>query len=133
MEEEPIERPRRLIARPDDLLVALGGMARARREMLAVAYLDDRLGLIGLRLGYSRSSTAIDLPVRRIFGDALALNCSGIILVHNHPSEDATPSEADVAATTALARLGREIGIRVLDHLVIGMRGWTSFRRLGFL
>ena len=123
----------RAIERPDDLYALFAGMGRARREMLAVAYLDAEACVAGVRLGYSAHRATIALPVRRILADALALDCRAIMLAHNHPGGDATPSRADLVATSGLADLVRLVGVRLIDHLVIAEGRWESFRARGLL
>lgn len=63
---------------------------------------------------------------REVFRPAILENAASIVLVHNHPSGDPTPSPEDRAVTRQLSEAGRTIGIRVLDHLVIGERHWGS-------
>jgi DNA repair protein RadC len=64
---------------------------------------------------------------------ALELGASAIIMVHNHPSGDPTPSSADVAMTREVAAAAEKLGIAVHDHVVIGRTGHASFRSLGLL
>lgn len=64
---------------------------------------------------------------------ALELNASALILVHNHPSGDPTPSEADIAMTAQIAQAAGSLGITVHDHLIIGKSRELSFRAQGLL
>jgi DNA repair protein RadC len=74
---------------------------------------------------------------REVFRAAIAANAASILLVHNHPSGDPTPSEADLRATRDLIRAGQLLKIEVLDHLIIGgataerPKDWVSLRELG--
>jgi len=70
---------------------------------------------------------------REIIKRALELSASSIILVHNHPSGDPTPSKADIAMTREVASAAKALGIAVHDHLVIGRGGHASFKSLGLL
>ena len=70
---------------------------------------------------------------REIIKRALELSASAIILVHNHPSGDPTPSKADIAMTREVAGAAKALGIAVHDHLVIGRGGHASFKSLGLL
>ena len=70
---------------------------------------------------------------REILRDALLGNAAAIIVGHNHPSGDVTPSPDDHAVTARLAAAGRTLGIELLDHVVIGGGRWTSLARLGVL
>jgi len=76
---------------------------------------------------------------REVFRSAIRENCSRVLLVHNHPGGDPTPSAQDIAATRQLVEAGRIIGIEVLDHVVLGRRtasrsrDWLSFRQENLL
>jgi DNA repair protein RadC len=61
---------------------------------------------------------------------ALELNASAIILVHNHPSGDATPSNADVTMTETIAELAGPLGVKLHDHLIVGRNGHCSMRAM---
>jgi len=65
---------------------------------------------------------------REIFQHAIKDSCSKIILVHNHPSGDPTPSQEDKEITNRLMKAGEELGISVLDHVIIGDEGWWSWK-----
>lgn len=73
------------------------------------------------------------MPIRDIIVDAARLGSSGVVLAHNHPSGDATPSSADCRATRKLARAAEALDLAVLDHLIFAGRDCSSMRRLGFL
>jgi len=109
------------------------GLGRMRREMVCVAHLDSEHGLIELRLSYARDVGCINLPIRTIVADALALGSDGLIVAHNHPSGTARPSESDVMATRLLASIVRPLGLRLHDHLVFGGSECFSFRGMGLL
>ena len=101
--------------------------------MLCVAHLDAERRLIGIRLCYSADSSGIDFPLRTIVADALALGTSGLIIAHNHPSGDPSPSAADLAATRTLISVARPLGFRLHDHLVFAGRRCVSLREAGLL
>ncbi len=105
----------------------------ARNERLHVAHLDADDALIGLRLQYSKGSPTVALPLRAIIGDALRLKSVTLLLAHNHPSGDPTPTPADILATRHLVQAARPLGICVRDHLVFGGGDVRSFRMLGLL
>jgi DNA repair protein RadC len=73
------------------------------------------------------------IHAREVFRAAIAESAASVILVHNHPSGDPTPSPDDRAITTQLAAAGRVLGIAVLDHIVIGEAGFVSFVEVGLL
>ena len=68
---------------------------------------------------------------REVIRRALELSASAVILVHNHPSGDPTPSRADVDMTRQVIEAGRSLSIAVHDHLVVGREGVASFKALG--
>jgi DNA repair protein RadC len=74
---------------------------------------------------------------REVFKSAIAANAAAIVLVHNHPSGDPTPSEADIKVTRDLIRAGQLMKIEVLDHIILGRataersKDYTSLRELG--
>ena len=65
---------------------------------------------------------------RDIFREAIKVNAAGIIIVHNHPSGDPTPSEKDVSTTLELLSIGRQIGINIVDHIIIGKGNYFSLK-----
>jgi DNA repair protein RadC len=73
------------------------------------------------------------LQPRDVLGPALRLPAAALILVHNHPSGDCTPSPEDIQVTSQLAAAARLLGLELLDHLVVSARRCTSLRELGHL
>lgn len=71
--------------------------------------------------------------IREVIRRALALGSAAIILVHNHPSGDPSPSRADIDVTRAIAEAGKRLGIAVHDHLIIGTSGHVSLRAQGLI
>ncbi len=108
-------------------------MARTAREEFRVLFLDRKNVLIADEV---QSAGTIDhTPVypREIVKRALELSASAMILVHNHPSGDPTPSRADIEMTREIAAASKPLGIAVHDHLVVGRNGHASFKSLGLL
>lgn len=70
---------------------------------------------------------------REIYKEAVKLNASKIICVHNHPSGDVSPSPNDIVATQAISEAGKTVGIPLLDHLIVGKNTYLSFREQGLL
>lgn len=101
-------------------------------ESLWVAHVDERARCVHLtRHGGDAASTPF--PLRSIIADAAAHNSAGLVLAHNHPSGDATPSETDFRAMRRLASAADALGCRIVDHLIYARTGVTSFRALGLL
>lgn len=98
-----------------------------------MAHLDETARCIHLER-YEGDRWSADLPVRSIVSDAARLGSAGIVLAHNHPSGDPSPSQADCRATRALASAGEALDLIVVDHLIYA-RGddCRSMRRLGYL
>jgi DNA repair protein RadC len=108
-------------------------MAYADKEELRVLYLDKRNQLIGDER--QQVGTVDHTPVypREVVKRALELSASAIILVHNHPSGDPSPSRADVEMTQAIHEAARALGISLHDHIIVGRQGHASFKALGLI
>jgi DNA repair protein RadC len=108
-------------------------MARESTEQFRVLYLDQKNQLIVDEL--QQKGTVNHTPVypREIMKRALELAATAVILVHNHPSGDPSPSKADIAMTREVADAGHRLDIAVHDHVIIGRSGHASFKSLGLL
>jgi DNA repair protein RadC len=108
-------------------------MARCENEEFRILFLDRKNVLIADEV--QARGTVDHTPVypREIVKRALELSASAIILVHNHPSGDPTPSKADISMTREIAAAAKTLGLAVHDHLVIGRSGHASFKSLGLL
>lgn len=102
------------------------------RERLWVAHVDGEANCLHLSQ-HDGDAHGAGLPIRKIIADALTHGSAGLLLAHNHPSGDPTPSEADCRATRRLASAAQALDCRLIDHLVFGGAGCSSFRRLGLL
>jgi len=107
-------------------------------EQFRVVLLNTRRRLIGLETISQGTLDTILVHPREVFKRAIAANASAVVLVHNHPSGDPTPSEADIKVTRDLIRAGQLLKIEVLDHVIIGRRtmerhkDYVSLRELGY-
>jgi len=90
----------------------------ADEERVAVLHLDGEGRLIGVTHELSGEPDSVPMPVRTILVSALRLGAEGIVVAHNHPSGDPSPSEADRDATRRLAEGCRALAIRLVDHLI---------------
>jgi DNA repair protein RadC len=108
-------------------------MARSTAEEFRVLFLDRKNALIADEV--QSRGTVDHAPVypREIVKRALELSASALILVHNHPSGDPTPSHADIDMTREIVEAARALRIAIHDHLVIGRGGHASFKALGLL
>ena len=107
-------------------------------EHFQVVLLNTRRKLIRVEQISRGTLDTILVHPREVFKLAIAANASGLVLVHNHPSGDPTPSEADIKVTRDLIRAGQLLKIEVLDHVIIGKRtaerakDYVSLRELGY-
>jgi DNA repair protein RadC len=102
-------------------------------EELRIAHVDDDRRLIALRIHPGGSEDHLHLPLKEIAREALVLRSHGILMAHNHPSGDPTPSRSDIDATRALSELTERLDIRLYDHLIFAPNGWSSLLALGLL
>lgn len=98
------------------------------RERFAAIYLTTRNHPIAVEVVSIGSLNASVVHPREVFRPAVAYGAAALILGHNHPSGDPTPSEEDLAITRRLVDAGRLLGIDVLDHLIVTPNGCVSFR-----
>jgi DNA repair protein RadC len=108
-------------------------MARAQREEFRVLFLDRKNILIADEVQGTGTIDHTPVYPREIVKRALELGASALILAHNHPSGDPTPSRADIEMTRDIVAASKPLGIAVHDHLVIGRSGHASFKSLGLL
>ena len=108
-------------------------MAFEQREQFRILFLDKKNALIADEV--QQKGTVDHTPVypREVIRRALELSATAIILVHNHPSGDPTPSRADIEMTKLIIEAGRQLGIAVHDHIIIGRDGHASFKALGLI
>ena len=137
-----LELGRRLMAEPPDehlqirapgdasvlLLPMLGHQVQ---EHFVVLYLDTRNRVIDQETLYKGSLNTSLVRIAEVFRGAVRRNCLSIIVAHNHPSGDPSPSPEDVALTRRLIEAGKLLEISVLDHLVVGQNRYVSLRERG--
>lgn len=99
------------------------------REMFIVIACNTKNRLIGIHTASIGSLDTSIVHPREVFKFAILANAAAVILAHNHPSDDVTPSQDDIVLTKRLQQAGAVLGIQVLDHLVIGNEGgYYSFQ-----
>jgi len=125
-------QPERRVTNPGDLAAYLGPELRdLAQEQLRVVQLDTKHHILGTSLVYQGGVNAAVITMADCFREAVRTGAVAIILVHNHPSTDCTPSPEDVQMTNEAARAGAILGIAVLDHIVIGGDRHVSLREQG--
>lgn len=106
-------------------------MGHLEREQMRVVLLNTKNRVIGTHLVYQGSVHTVVIRVSELFREAVRQNATAIIVAHNHPSGDPSPSPEDVAVTREVAQAGKLLDIGVLDHLVIGNRQFVSLKERG--
>jgi DNA repair protein RadC len=101
-------------------------------ECLVVLLLNIRMRIKGHHLVSLGTMDTILVHPREVFSVAVMMKAAFIVLIHNHPSGDPTPSEADIKVTRDLMRAGRMMKIEITDHVIMGNPGHTSLRGLGY-
>jgi DNA repair protein RadC len=127
MDEKPLMNSPELVARMVE--AELAGLAQ---ENLWILLLNTRCKMIGLVKLYQGTINSSNVRIAEVFKEAVKKNAASIILVHNHPSGDPTPSTEDIVFTRSAIEAGRNLEIEVHDHLVIGGIGrFISLREKG--
>lgn len=108
-------------------------VGQERSEQFRVLFLDSGGYLLRDQLMNKGSISEARVYPREIIKRALELGAAALILVHNHPSGDPSPSKADIELTRRIAQATRLMDIALTDHIIIARRGWASLRALGLL
>ena len=108
-------------------------MAHRETEQFRILFLDTKNTLIADEEQAKGTIDHVPVYPREVVKRALELNAASLILVHNHPSGDPTPSPADIAMTGQIDAAAQALGISVHDHLIIGKSTELSFRAEGLL
>jgi DNA repair protein RadC len=103
-------------------------MAALPQEHVRALLLDARARLIHVVEVYKGTVSGVNVRLAELFRPAIVAGAVQVVLVHNHPSGDPTPSEADFALTRAASAAGDALGVRVVDHVVVAHGGWASAR-----
>lgn len=130
---EPAVPRQRLLDPADVARVLFAEAARLRSEAFWACALDAQGGLLHLYRVSLGTLTASLVHPREVFQPALVHSAASLIVAHNHPSGDPEPSADDRATTRRLERVGRLLGIPLLDHVVLGAGSHVSFRERGWI
>jgi DNA repair protein RadC len=115
---------------PDDIaLLFMEDLRYEKNERFKILLLNVRGEMMGRELVSAGGISSSIVDAREVFRPAVRRGAASIVLVHNHPSGDPSPSPQDIEVSNDLIKAGRILGIRVLDHLIIGDGRFTSFRR----
>lgn len=126
----PGERPQ--IKSPADAAnLLMLEMSLLAQEQMRVILLDSKNRVLATPTIYQGSLNTSLIRVAELFREAVKQNCAAVIIVHNHPSGDPTPSPEDVRVTEQIVAAGKLLDIEVLDHLVIGQQRYVSLKERG--
>ncbi|HMK40411.1 MAG TPA: DNA repair protein RadC [Methyloceanibacter sp.] len=103
------------------------------KEQFRILFLDKRNQIIADEVQQTGTVDHTPVYVREVVKRALELSSTAIVLVHNHPSGDPTPSRADIEMTKQIVAAAKPLGILVHDHIIVGKQGHASFRGLGLI
>ncbi len=108
-------------------------MAHKRVEEVRILFLNAKNKLLANEALWQGSVDEASVHVREVIARALALGATALIIVHNHPSGDPTPSQQDIRLTRDLVEAGRHMKVVVHDHVIVGAEGRTSLRSMGLI
>ncbi len=108
-------------------------MGFENKEQFRILFLDKRNQMIADEVQQKGTVDHTPVYVREVVKRALELSATAIVLVHNHPSGDPTPSRADIEMTKQIVASAKSLGIVVNDHIIVGRQGHASFRGLGLI
>lgn len=109
----------------------MGEMSMLEQEHLRVMLLDTRNRVLAVTTVYVGSLNTSVIRVNELFREAIRRNAAAIIVIHNHPSGDPSPSPEDVSVTRSILAAGKTLDIEVLDHLIIGNQRFVSLKERG--
>ena len=121
------------ISSPNDVLTYFKDMEDLRQEEIRLIMLNTKNKIIAHKTISKGTINSSVVTPREIFFPAIKMMASSIILVHNHPSADVTPSSEDKNITEIVARSGKLINIKLLDHIIIGKNKIYSFKEAGLI
>lgn len=124
----------RKITSPKDIIWMLSNeMVNLKQEVLKLIMLDTKNNIIGIKDVFKGSLNTSIVHPREIFNEAIKKNSASIIICHNHPSGDPTPSKEDINITIRLKEASQILGINLLDHIIIGKEKFVSLKEKGIL
>jgi len=133
MSEEPHDEHQTVNSPGDVAALVAYDMSALEQEHLKVILLDTRNQVLEIVEVYKGSVNSSQVHVGELFKPAIRRNAPALIVVHNHPSGDPTPSPDDVAVTRSIVQAGKLLDVEVLDHMVIGQgeKNWVSMKERG--
>ncbi|MCK4327132.1 MAG: DNA repair protein RadC [Candidatus Diapherotrites archaeon] len=117
----------------DAVGVALPSLANRKKEVFVGLYIGTKNRLLKKEVISIGSVDKTVVHAREVFKPAIEESASGVVLLHNHPSGDPSPSEEDIELTKELGAAGELIGIELLDHIIVGKNSYASTRESGII
>lgn len=108
-------------------------LADADREVFVVVCLDTKNQPTAMHVCHVGSLNASIVHPREVFKSAILANAASVLVAHNHPSTDPTPSREDIEVTKRLVEAGRIVGIELLDHVIVGGERFVSLKEKGYV
>jgi DNA repair protein RadC len=128
---KPYKILRKTITSPDDVAeVLMSDMKDSSQEMMKVIVLNVKNEIVRVSTISLGTANSTLIEARDVFKEAIRYNSTRIIVAHNHPSGDPTPSKSDIVFSARLRDAGKLIGIEVLDHVIIGNDKFCSLKRM---
>ena len=124
-------RKTKVIRRPEDIWNEVKHYAERNQEQLLVLSFNGAGELLGIHVATVGLVDKVVMHPREIFAEAIKERAVSVVIVHNHPSGQLSPSQADRILTKRISTAGKLLGIKVLDHLIISTFGYYSFREMG--
>ena len=121
------------IVTPEDAYIQFVELGTAKKEMFKALYLDGRRRMIHSEIVSIGTISSCLVHPREVFSPALAHGAGSVVVAHNHPSGDPSPSPEDRLLTERLVQAGRILGVNLDDHLVVGRGCFVSLRQLGLI
>lgn len=113
---------------PSDVYKEVAWLGNEPQENFIAVFYDSKMQVISMKTLHIGTLNASLVHPRDLFREAVKVNAHAVIIAHNHPSGDASPSDADRTTTSELVKCGKMIGIQVIDHLIVAGETYNSLR-----
>lgn len=123
----------RAVLGPLEIREAFDFLVDRTREHLIVVYLDAKLRIVGYETAAVGAGNRVSVALPDLLRGAIVAGADRVVLLHNHPSGDETPSADDIALTKGAWRVFRSVGIVLVDHIVLGHGGASSLATMGLM
>lgn len=121
---------KKAISTPEDVIEVIGEeLQKYDRELFCILNLRTKNQVINMNIVSMGSLNAVFVEPREVYKSAILANAAGVLLIHNHPSGDPSPSREDINITKRLEECGALLGIPVVDHIIFGIDKMYSFKR----